>query len=61
MPGFSGNTCRTDYIRKFLELGAIALDPGEDFNVAAVRSRRGAIYSKVSDVVVEASVSYVDE
>ena len=29
--------------------------------VAAVRSHRGAIYSKVSDVVDEASVSYVDE
>ena len=29
--------------------------------MAAVRYRRGAIYSDVSDAVDEASVSYVDE
>jgi len=60
MPEFPGNTCRTDYIRKNLEHGVIARAPGEDFNVVAVRSHRGAIDSKVSDVD-EASVSYVDE
>jgi len=30
-------------------------------NVAAVRSHRGAIYNKVSDVIDEAPVSYFDE
>jgi hypothetical protein len=60
MPGLPGNTCRTDYMRKILEHGVIARAPGEDFNVAAVRSHRGAIDRKVSDVD-EASVSYVDE
>ena len=60
MPGFPGNTCRTDYIRKILEHGVIARAPVEDFNVGAVRSHRGAIDSKVSDVD-ETSVSYVDE
>ena len=39
----------------------IARAPGEDFNVAAVRSHRGAIDSKVSYVFDEASVSYVAE
>jgi hypothetical protein len=37
----------------------IARAPGEDFNMAAVRSNRGAISIKVSDV--DALVSYVDE
>jgi hypothetical protein len=59
--GVPGNTCRTDYIRKILEHGVIARAPGENFNVAAVRSHRGAIDSRVSNVVGEASVSYVDE
>jgi hypothetical protein len=49
-----------DYIRKFLEQSVIARTPDENFNLAAVRSHRGAIYIKVSDVD-EASVSYVDE
>ena len=39
----------------------MARAPGEDFNVAAVRSHRDAIDSEVSDVVDEASVPYVDE
>ena len=50
-----------DYIWKIVEHGVIARPPGKDFNVAAVRSHRGAIDSKVSDVIEEASVSYVDE
>jgi len=58
MPGLPGNPCRTDYIRKILEYGVVARPPGDDFNVAAVRSHRGAIHSKVSDVD-EVSVSYV--
>jgi len=49
-----------DYIRKILEQCVIARASSEDFNVAAVRSYRAAIDSKVSDVD-EASVSYVDE
>jgi len=61
MPGFLGNTCRTDYIRKNLKHGVIAGASSEDFNVAAVGSHRGAIDSKVSDVVDEVSMSYVDE
>jgi hypothetical protein len=36
-----------DYVRKFLEQIVIARASGEDFNVAAVRSHRGAIYIKV--------------
>ena len=59
MPGFPGNTCRTDYIRKILEHGVTARAPGEEFNLAAVRSHRGAIDRKISDVD-EASVSYAD-
>jgi hypothetical protein len=59
-PGFQGNSCRTDYIRKIMDRGVIARTPGEDFNVAAVISHQGAINSKVRDVD-EASVSYVDE
>jgi hypothetical protein len=58
MAWFTGNTRQTDYIRKILEHSVIARAPGEDFNVAAVRSHRGAF--KVSDVD-EASVSRVDE
>ena len=61
MPGFLGYTCSADYNWKILEQGVIARAPGEDFNVAAVHSHRGASDSKVSDVVDEASVSYVDE
>jgi hypothetical protein len=60
MPGFPGNTCRTDYIRKLLEQGVKTRVPGEDFNVAAVRSHRSAFDSKFSDVD-EAPVSHVDE
>jgi hypothetical protein len=60
MPRFPGNTCRTDYVRKILEHGVIARAPGENFNVAGVRSHLGAIDSKVTYVVDEASVSYVD-
>jgi hypothetical protein len=47
MPGFPGNTCRTDYILKILEHGVIARAPAEDFNVAALRFQRGAMDSKV--------------
>jgi len=61
MPGFPGNTCRTNYIRKLQEEGVIARVPGEDFNVAAVRSRRGANDSQFSDVIDKASTSHVDE
>ena len=39
----------------------IERDSVEEFNVAAVRSYEGAVDSKVSDVVDEASVSHVDE
>jgi hypothetical protein len=60
MPGFTRNTCRTDYNQKILEQGGKARAPGEDFIVAAVRSHQEAISTKVSDVDV-ASVSYVDE
>jgi len=61
MPGFTENTSRTDYIRKILQQCVIARVSAEDFNVAAVRSYQGAVDSKVSDVVIEASVSHVDE
>jgi hypothetical protein len=61
MPGFPGNTRGTDYIRKILEQCVIARVNGEDFNMAAVRSHRRAICLKVSNVVDEASVSYIDE
>jgi hypothetical protein len=46
MPVFPGNTCRTDYIRKILVQGVNARVPGEDLNVAAVRSLLGTIYIK---------------
>ena len=39
----------------------IARAPGEDFNVAAIRSCHGAVDSKVSDAVDEVSVSHVNE
>jgi hypothetical protein len=61
MLGFPGNTCRMNYIRKLLEQGVIARVPGEDFNVTAVWSRRGAIDSEFGDVVDKASVSHVDK
>jgi hypothetical protein len=61
MLGFPGNTCRTNDIWKRLEQGVIARVSSKDFNVAAVRSRQGAIDSEFSDVVDKASVSYVDE
>jgi hypothetical protein len=61
IPRFSWNTSRTNYVRKIPEERVMARAPGEDFNVAAVRSHRDAIDSEVSDVVDEASVPYVDE
>jgi len=61
MPGFPGNTRRTNFIRKILEQCVIARASAEDFNVAAVRSYQGAVDSNVSDVFDEASVSHVDE
>jgi hypothetical protein len=61
MPEFPGNPCRANYIRKLLDQGVIARVPGDDFNVAAVRSRRGAIDSEFSNVVDKASVYHVDE
>jgi len=60
MPEFPENTSRTDYIRKILEQCVIARASDEDFSMAAVRSYRGAVDSKVSDVD-EASVSHVEE
>ena len=60
MSGFPANICRTNYIRKLLKQGVIARLSGEDFNVAAVRSRRGAIDSEFTDVD-KASVFQVDE
>jgi hypothetical protein len=59
MPRFPGNTCRTEN-REILQHGAFASAPGEDFNVAANRTHRDAIHSKVNDVE-EASVPYVDK
>ena len=59
--GFLENTCRTDYIWKILEHGVIARAPSKDFNVAAVHSHRGTIDIKVSDVIDEASVCYVNK
>jgi len=61
MPGFPGNTCRMDYIWKILEHGMMARAPSKDFNVAAICSQRGTIDSKVSYVIDETSVSYVEE
>jgi len=61
MPGFPENTGRTDYIRKILEQCVVTTASGEDFHVAAIRSYQGAVDSKVSDAVDEASVSHVDE
>jgi hypothetical protein len=61
MPGFLGNACGTDDIRKVEEHAMVAGVAGEDFNVAAVRPHRGAIDSEVSDVVDEVSMSYVDK
>jgi hypothetical protein len=60
IPGFPWNTSRTDNIRKILDRGVIARAPGEDFDLANVRSLRGFIYHEASDVD-EVSVSYVDE
>jgi hypothetical protein len=53
LPGFPRNAYRMDYIRKILKQGVIASALGENFNVAAVRSHRSAIYSKVRDIVDE--------
>jgi len=50
-----------DYMRKILVQCVIARASSEEFNVATLPSYRGAAYSKVSDVVDEASVSHVDE
>jgi hypothetical protein len=61
MTGFPGITSRTDYIRKILEHCVIARAPGEYLNVTAVSFHRGTSDSKVSDVVHEVSVSYVDK
>jgi hypothetical protein len=47
-------------ISENLEQGVKTRVPGEDFNVAAVRSHRSAIDSKFSDVD-EVPVSHVDE
>jgi hypothetical protein len=60
MPGFPGNACGTDDIRKIQKHGVIVQVAAEDFNVAAVRPHRGATDSEGSDVD-EASVSYVDK
>jgi len=60
MSGFPENTSRMDYIQKILEQCVIARASGEDFNMDAVHSCRGAVDSKVSDVD-EALVSHVDE
>jgi hypothetical protein len=54
MPGFPRNAYRMDYMRNILKQGVIARAPGEDFNVATVRSLRSAIYSKFRDIVDEA-------
>jgi len=59
MPGFPWNTRGADYVQKVQKHGVIAGAVGEDFNVAAVCPHRGANDSEVSDVVDEASVSYV--
>ena len=61
MQGFLENTSRTNYIWEILRQCVMARASAKDFNVAAVRSYQGAIDSKVSDVVNEASVSHVDE
>ena len=61
MPRFTENTSRTDYIRKILQQCVIEKVSAEDFNVAAVLSYQGAVDSKASDVVNDASVSNVDE
>jgi len=61
IPRFLENTSRTDYIRKILQQCVIARPAAEDFNVTAVRSYQGAVDSKVSYVVNDASMPHVDE
>jgi hypothetical protein len=58
---FLGNTCRTNYIRKPLQQGVIARVPGEDFNVAVVRSHRSTMDGEFSGAVDKAAVSHVSK
>jgi hypothetical protein len=61
MPRFPGSTSGTDYIIKILDKCVRARAPGEDFNISVVLPQRSAIYLKVSNIVYEASVSYIVE
>jgi hypothetical protein len=60
-PALQEKTCRADYIWKILERGVMGRAPSENFNMVAVLSHLGAIYSKVGVAVDEASVSYIEE